>query len=355
MSFLTERISNYVDNITRDPAAEAKKQAEQEKILTLIKTYKDILKKDREDLLNLPETDISDFDRAILTELNNERSTLLDNKAGLNPTEFETKWTDLTDKFNSILRPKENYAKFWRQNIGMSIKVLKQCAQDVKTNKISVSADNLKAATEIKDELIKFQNDNAYTDSAVVFVKKIEAIQKRYTRQQITDFTEVCKPSVQKLHKNKQQLDFQEEGGPPVPAAVLEAKAREEALKHDKEQDTFSAQRMAGSIFSTALKTFFTLLIIFLLLLGASFAVNLNIYKPVPFRILYAIYGTLFALIVVPYTIFYRWIYLGKRPKYYGFMPMIPRFFVHRPIQFLLGWLTYRPDEHMWELEEWRK
>jgi len=355
MSFLTERITNYLDNITRDPVAEAKKKAEQDEILTLIKTYKEILKKDREDLLNVPEIDISDFDRAILTELNNERSTLLDNKAGLTPTEFQTKWTDLTDKFNSVLRPKDNGAKFWRHKIGISIKVLKQCAQDVKTNKIKVSEDNLKSAAEIKEELIKFQNDNAYTDSGIVFVKKIESIQKRYTSQQITEFTEVCKASVQKLNKNKQQLDFQETGGAPVPAAVLEAKAREEALKKDKEQDTFSASRMFMNILQTTLKVFFALLVIFLVMMGSSFAVNLNIYKPYPFRILYAIYGAIFAIIVVPYTLLYRWVYLGKKPKYYGFIPLIPRFFVHRPIQFLFGWLTYKPDAQMWELEEWRQ
>lgn len=353
MSFLTERITNYVDNLTRDPAAEAKKKEEQAAISKLIKTYRPILKKDIEEVLKAE--DISDFDRSILQGLNKERATLLDNKGGLNPDEFETKWEDITEKFNSVLRPKEANVKFFKKNIEVAIKTLKQCEQDVKEKKITVTAENLKLADDLKKELQKTQIDNTYTDSALTLQKKLETLDKRFTQIQKGEFFKVCYPSLLKLHGNKLQLDFKDEDGAPVPASVLEAKAKEDALNQDKEQDTFSTSRMLGSILNTALKVFFSLLTIFLILISASLAVNLNIYKPVPFRILYAIYGALFSLIVLPYVILYRWIYLGKRPQYYGFLPLIPRFFIHRPIQFLFGWLTFKPDEHMWELQEWRK
>ena len=355
MSFLTERITNYVDNLTRDPAAEAKKKEEQAAIAKLIKEYRPILKKDIEDLLKEDITAISDFDRSILQELNKERSTLLDNKAGLNPNEFQSKWEDPTDKFNNLLRPKNGQIKTLRKYMEFYVKALKQCAQDVKEKKIAVTAENLKLAEDLKKELQKYQNDNTYNDSALTFQKKIDTIEQRFTTKQKQEFAGICHPSYEKLEKNKWQLDFKEEGGADVPAAVLEAKAREDALDHDKEQDTFSSTRMVGSILNTAIRVFLSLLTIFLILISASLAVNLNIYKPVPFRILYAIYGALFSLIVLPYVILYRWIYLGKRPQYYGFLPLIPRFFIHRPIQFLFGWLTFKPDEHMWELQEWRK
>jgi hypothetical protein len=355
MSFLTERITNYVENLIRDPAAEAKKKEEQTAIANLIKTYRPILNADVEEVLKIKDGDISDFDRAIIQGLNSERRTLLDNKAGLNPTELQNKWEDLTDKFNSLGRPKDNQFRRWRLHLERHIKTLKQCAQDVKEKKITVSAENLKLADDLQKELLKFQNDNSYTGTPLLIQKEFDSIEKRFTQQQKGDFVAVCMPSLMKLEKNKYILDFKEEGGPPVPAAVLEAKAREEELNHDKEQDTFSTWRMFLNIMNTALRVFLSLLFIFLILISASLAVNLNIYKPVPFRILYAIYGALFSFIVLPYTVFYRWIYLGKRPHYYGFLPFIPRFFIHRPIQFLFGWLTFKPDAHMWELQEWRK
>jgi len=354
MSFLTERVTNYVDNLTRDPAAEAKKKEEQAAIAKLIKTYRPILRADIDQVLKYEWNDISDYDKAILEQLNKERTTLLDNNANLNPTEFETKWDDITAKYNIINKPKERDLPVLRRFIEIYIKTLKQCEQDVKEKKITVTPENLKMADELKKDLQKYQNDHTYSDSIISIQKYQEKIQARYTQDQKNAFGNVCFPSYDKLLKNKTQLDFKEEGGAPVPAAVLEAKAREEALNKDKEQDTFSTSRMLGSILNTALSVFFSLLTIFCILISASLAVNLNIYKPVPFRILYAIYGSLFPYIVLPYVLLYRWMYLGKRPQYYGFLPFIPRFFVHRPIQFLFGWLTFKPDIHMWELQEWR-
>lgn len=353
MSFLTERITNYVNNLTRDPAAEAKMKEEQAAISKLIKTYRPILKKDIEEVLKAE--DISDYDRSILQGLNKERATLLDNKGVLNPDEFETKWEDITEKFNSVLRPKDPLVKFFKKHAEVGIKTLKQCEQDVKEKKITVTAEDRKLADDLKKELQQNQIDNTYIDTALILQKQLETIDKRFTQAQKSEFFKVCYPSLLKLHGNKLQLDFKDEDGAPVPASVLEAKAKEDALNQDKEQDTFSTSRMLLNILNTALRVFSSLLFIFLILISASLAVNLNIYKPVPYRILYAIYGALFSFIVVPYTVFYRWMYLGKRPHYYGFLPFIPRFFVHRPIQFLFGWLTFKPDEHMWELQEWRK
>jgi hypothetical protein len=83
-------------------------------------------------------------------------------------------------------------------------------------------------------------------------------------------------------------------------------------------------------------------------------AVNLNVHKPLAYKILYTIYGFLFGFIVIPYVLLYRWWLMGHKPVYYGYLPLIPRFFINPTVQFLLGWLTYKPEKSIESLEEWR-
>lgn len=345
MSFLTDRITNWVDNLTRDPVAEEKNRKEKAAIDKLILTYRPLLTKAKEDLLIKPPDTYSDFDMSILNQLNSERSTLLDNKAGLTADDFKKSWTDTTREYDILSNPKGRGRFFLSQEY---LNSLKQGIHDAKP-----TGENKKLLDKTVKEMLDFLNENTYTDSDIINTNYLESTKKKiHANKEVLD---ILVAGNTKIRQNKLKLDFQEEGGPPVPAEVLKTKAEQEALEHDKTQDTFSVTRMLMSILRTALSVFILLLIIFILMMGASFAVNLNIYKPVPFRILYAIYGTFFALVVVPYTLLYRWAYKGLKPKYYGFIPLIPRFFVHRPIQFLLGWLTYKPDEEMWDLEEWRK
>jgi hypothetical protein len=88
-------------------------------------------------------------------------------------------------------------------------------------------------------------------------------------------------------------------------------------------------------------------------LLGASLASNLNIYRNWSFRLLYALYGGLFFFIVIPYTIFYRWLMLGKRPKFYSLIPLMPYHWNNHFVQILLGWMSFRPDNDVYALKEW--
>jgi hypothetical protein len=66
------------------------------------------------------------------------------------------------------------------------------------------------------------------------------------------------------------------------------------------------------------------------------------------------IYGFLFGLIVFAYVFIYKYWYLGIKPYYYGFMPIVSGFFVNPIIQSLFGWLTFRPDKKVLLLQEWR-
>lgn len=101
---------------------------------------------------------------------------------------------------------------------------------------------------------------------------------------------------------------------------------------------------------------YFGLFLIFVsMTLGSSLAVNLNIYKNWAFRLLYAVYGAIFCAIVIPYVLGYRWLFLGKKPKFYSLIPLFPYHWDSRIMQILLGWISYRPDEDIYNLLEWEK
>jgi hypothetical protein len=346
MSFLVNRFYNWVDNSTRDPVAEKRAKQESDAKYELSRNYKKIQIDDNERLLSQQDK-YSSFDLDIIKSLLKERQTLIDDTTGLSADEYKTKWIELTDKYNIVANPKSNVrSQLWSQLI-----IRKQLLRDLNDSKPELSSV-LKA--DIK-EILKFLNDNIYTESTTIFQNYRNILDSKLgASQSDNDVATLLKSVLRKLEKNKMQLDFQEEGGPPVPDHIKSETEKLKAAEADKINDTFDAGRLFTKILGYAISVFTVLFILFLLAIGSSFAVNLNIYKPVPFRVLYAIYGLLFSFIVIPYTLLYRWVYLGRPPKYYGFIPLIPRFFIHRPVQFLLGWLTYKPDASMWDLEEWR-
>lgn len=132
--------------------------------------------------------------------------------------------------------------------------------------------------------------------------------------------------------------------------AVADQKA---AVADDAASQEINAGRMVSKIIGTALPIFVGILLFFLFTLGASYAVNLNIYRTWPYRLLYAIYGFIFAPLVILYVILYRWWWKGLRPRYYGFLPLLPYHINHPILAFLLSWLSYRPDDCVHALEEW--
>jgi hypothetical protein len=128
-----------------------------------------------------------------------------------------------------------------------------------------------------------------------------------------------------------------------------------EAVKVAEERKSFSFMRLfgtAGGIFTTIILTF---LLFFGAVLGASLATNLNLYLPTPYRILYAIYGFLLFFLVIPYVLGYRWFWKGKRPRFYSLIPLIPYHLDNRFAAFLFSWLSYKPDDQVDSLMEWKK
>ena len=139
-------------------------------------------------------------------------------------------------------------------------------------------------------------------------------------------------------------------------AADAEATEKSEAAtKAAQERKTFSFTRL----FSTAGGIVVTIILVFLLffgaVLGASLATNLNLYLPTPYRILYAIYGFLLFFLVIPYVLGYRWFWKGKRPRFYSLIPLIPYHLDNRVAAFLFSWLSYKPDDQVDSLMEWKK
>jgi hypothetical protein len=131
---------------------------------------------------------------------------------------------------------------------------------------------------------------------------------------------------------------------------LADEKAEQERIQNERAE--FSASRLVGRIF----KTIGLILVIALVLIGgvygASLAVNLNVYKSAPFRIIYAIWGFLFFWIVIPYVWIYRRFWLGKSPRFYAILPIVPYRFNHWFMNKFFDWITFRPED-VDELKEW--
>ena len=133
--------------------------------------------------------------------------------------------------------------------------------------------------------------------------------------------------------------------------------AKNKELKQKKEdsakRNTFSIWRLIENALLTATGLLATCLVFLLAVWGSSLAINLNIYRSLPYRILYAIYGFVFFFVVIPYAMLYRWFKNGKKPRYYGLIPLIPHHIDNKFLAFFFSWLSYKPDEHMDDLKEW--
>ena len=134
-------------------------------------------------------------------------------------------------------------------------------------------------------------------------------------------------------------------------AAAEKQKAEADA----KDRETFSFTRMFWRGVSIAFNIIKWFIFIALALYGASLATNLNLYREAPIRVLYAIYGFLFFWVVIPYSLLYRWWWMGKKPIFYAFIPLIPYKFNNRYAAMMLSWMSFKPDDQIACLMEWKK
>jgi hypothetical protein len=139
----------------------------------------------------------------------------------------------------------------------------------------------------------------------------------------------------------------------PKPATAEEQMAAEKARQEAAAKNEFSGKRLVKTIFGTIVSVLFTIAIFAGAIYGACLAVNLNIYRTWPYRLLYAIYGFIFFPLVIIYVLGYRWWWLERKPIIYSTLPLIPYRMTVPWMEMTLGWLTYRPDDIVETLQEW--
>jgi len=153
-----------------------------------------------------------------------------------------------------------------------------------------------------------------------------------------------------KISESAAKLSTEEKAKADNARALLQKQQAEQA-----ERDKFDFGRLIGRIFGTTFNVISTFVLFAAAVWGASLATNLNIYRDFPYRLLYTIYGFLFFIVVIPYTMLYRWFWLGKKPRYYALIPLIPYHLDHPFMAFMFGWLSFKPDDQMSALKEWEK
>lgn len=131
-------------------------------------------------------------------------------------------------------------------------------------------------------------------------------------------------------------------------------KAQQEAdAKARTENAEFRVGRFFGKTLGIATMILLAFGVFVVSMFGASLATNLNVYKNWPYRLLYAIYGFIFSPLVILYVFLYRWFWLGKKPRFYSILPLIPYHLNDPWAQQLLAWISYRPDDVIQKLQEW--
>lgn len=387
MSFvdkLYKRGVKYLDNLTRDPKAEAEERQRikllkeaQEKASKILAAEKTLLHKAR--ITQSPGRPEEAIRYSIFPEDAKDIQTFLDNvTTTVNEAETGEEVDDIVKSsfndgyenyknnsvFNGAVLPTATGARvgMWlvlraikqliNDNEDLSAKelsLLKTVQEDIKTLLDNVKYKNVKEWEPIVVEDLK--NLDTYKKILQTPADKLDKSSDEY--KIIISLAPKIYPAAMKLLKNHGEVDFQDKEGDAFTGNVTEETKKIKAIKIDRVNDNFDIGSLILKTLSYMLSVLFFLMTFLLLSLGASMAVNLNVHKPLAYKILYAFYGYLFGLVVLVYVCGYRWWWLGKKPEYYGFLPLIPRFFVNPTVQFLLGWMTYKPNESISSLKEW--
>lgn len=383
MSFLYDRIIAHVDKATSDPQAEEQFKAKRAKLKGLIKTNQEFIDTQKKFLFNkTPKTISGEYviayeDIQLLKGILDELDDL--NKKATEHGELTDKTEEIMGRYNSLARNAflDNWS--WSDKIPLkgrgvrfnyynTINAIRQALHDFPDLPSQYKGPATDFISTMKDVLKNnlYTNDNSYDEGTHKLQQKYSTLITKMQdgmRGQKDDWDpktgimiKIYNHLMSKfLIKNRQHIDFVElPTDPPLFSDLIKSKEESDAAIAEKEKDTFSIWNVFKTATSTGLTIGITLLVFLLALMGASIAVNLNVYKPIPYRIICMFYGMLFSPIVLIYGLLYKGWWLNKQPVYYGFLPLIPYFFINKYTQFFLGWLTYRPDNRIWDLQEWR-
>jgi len=371
MSFLLTRGISHVNKLTKDPASEAEYRKQQAATKETIRGIRKGVNSERNILsIGLTKKLIFEEDAAVLKAVLDEVDKYLDGAETYTSTDIADYASDRfnNDKYYALARTSFQAAGYEKASAERyTLRMYMNLAKQTKHDNADLDPNIIKAIDAYITIVQKFLDDNVYSraDIYVVFIQQTSQDNQnafnslpektQSDKDKKTKIQKAFLASLTKLQKNNNHIDYEENGKPSYAPWTGQQAARDaEHFKSDALNDTFSPGRLFGNAISHTLSIAFILMILFVLGLGSSMAVNLNVYKPVHYRVMYAIWGFFFGWIVLPYVIGYRWLWKGKTPRFYAFIPLIPRFFLNKYVQFLLGWMTYKPDELIWELEEWR-
>lgn len=387
---LGKRLFTYVDKQTRDPKAEAEEKLQQKKLKAsqkiankTISDEKALIKKAM--VTPFTSTDnVSVVNYSIFPEDSLEINTFLDDatKEVASALLSEDLDTYMADNFNEAY---ENFkikaiynnqvyvksGKFTKRfEAWITYRSIKQAIHDNPT----ANPTDMDYLTKYLSIIIKFLTDTKHTppddEKDATILNDYENNLKTYNGKQfavgntITDQATFNKAlgnvflmignAKEKIKKNHYEVDFNDIEGDAFTGNVTPEAIQKEQALIDRKQDEFNISDLILDTLAWAFTVFFFLVTMFIISIGASMAVNLNVHKSMPYRIFYMIYGFIFGFVVFAYVFIYKYWYLGIRPYYYGFMPIVPGFFVNPIIQFIFGWLTFRPDKRVLLLQEWR-
>lgn len=276
--------------------------------------------------------------------------------------------------FNTIVHAK---AQGGRIGLWLIIRAVKQLRHDNKklsASELSLLKTIIEDTRKILDDT-KFMKPQDWEPVATEELKELDNYKKIFQTQadKIDKNSEEYKnlislfpklfEAVQKLVKNRGELDFDDSmaqdmldgnGISKDGKDSKDSKDSSEGSEGSKDSscgaDTACGKSdpqggLVNKTVSYTLGVFYYLTLLLLSVLGVSLATNLNVHREIPYRILYMVYGFIFGRIVVPYVLLYRWAYLGKKPHYFSFIPLIDRPFANPTVQKLLSWMTYIPDK----------
>ena len=167
------------------------------------------------------------------------------------------------------------------------------------------------------------------------------------------DAEEFSKKRAEQEQKAVADKQKQEQVSKEAVEAQKAAAAAKVVAATEEERKTFSILRMMGRILKYVLYATLGLVCIYAILLGASYSVNLNIYRPWSQRIFYAIYGSIFFIPVVLYNVVYRRWMKGHTNPTYGFLPLFETEEASSFVKTVMPFLTFTYSPDMENLKEW--
>lgn len=324
---LTSSLTNSVRSATYNPEAEKAMKEEREKaerIFKELRAYADAMDKSRSEILGLPDAPqwsikkLDEFTKGI-------RKWIQENT---DATELQVK-----AKQEEIIK---QGSEIFTLNLGLMLassaeRVLTYLSSDFEQKKLLNAADR-KTYSEFLAKLKKFNasNKNPTLEGMKTFgepfAKEIETFAKA------KGFDERQKELLQTSIFNPKKFEEDMKGLEDQQATVKQEEAKE-----------FSVKRFAGRVTATASTVIGTLFYIVFCLTIGMLAANQAIGREPAYRVLYFIYGAIFA----PFLMFY-YIYLwfnNKSPKIYTLLPLTQQVAGTSIGQFFLFPFTYKEDK----------